>query len=198
MAFKPKRLILFASGSGTNVQNFCEYFQGEDNVDIVLVAGNNKQAQVWDRIKPFHIEGYCFDKKALINGKVLSNLRQYAPDLIILAGFLLRIPEALVEAFPQQIINIHPSLLPKYGGKGMYGMHVHQAVKENRETMSGISIHYVNQFYDEGQLLFQASVAIKSQDSAGDIAHKVQQLEYEHYPKVIKKLLFDSKMIDEK
>tara|TARA_E500000075_G_C6793707_1_gene222843 strand:- start:15 stop:611 length:597 start_codon:yes stop_codon:yes gene_type:complete len=198
MAFKSKRLILFASGSGTNVQNICEYFQGEDNVDIVLVAGNNKQAQVWDRIKPFHIEGYCFDKKALINGKVLSNLRQYAPDLIILAGFLLKIPEALVEAFPQQIINIHPSLLPKYGGKGMYGMHVHQAVKENRETMSGISIHYVNQFYDEGQLLFQASVAIKSQDSAGDIAHKVQQLEYEHYPKVIKKLLFDSKMIDEK
>lgn len=198
MAFKPKRLILFASGSGTNVQNICEYFQGEDNVDIVLVAGNNKQAQVWDRIKPFHIEGYCFDKKALINGKVLSNLRQYAPDLIILAGFLLKIPEALVEAFPQQIINIHPSLLPKYGGKGMYGMHVHQAVKENRETMSGISIHYVNQFYDEGQLLFQTSVAIKSQDSAGDIAQKVQQLEYEHYPKVIKKLLFDSKMIDEK
>ena len=89
-------------------------------------------------------------------------------------------------------------MLPKYGGKGMYGMHVHQAVKENRETMSGISIHYVNQFYDEGQLLFQTSVAIKSQDSAGDIAQKVQQLEYEHYPKVIKKLLFDSKMIDEK
>ena len=193
MAFKPKKLVLFASGSGTNVQNICEYFQEADNVDIVLVAGNNKQAQVWDRIKPFHIEGYCFEKKALIDGKVLSNLRQYAPDLIILAGFLLKIPKALVEAFPQQIINIHPSLLPKYGGKGMYGMHVHQAVKENREIMSGISIHYVNQFYDEGQLLFQASVSIKSHDSVVDIAHKVQQLEYEHYPKVIKKLLFDPK-----
>ena len=193
MASKHKRLILFASGSGTNVQNICEYFQVEDNVAIVLVAGNNKQAQVWDRIKPFHIERYCFDKKALIDGEVLSNLRQYAPDLIILAGFLLKIPEALVEAFPKRIINIHPSLLPKYGGKGMYGMHVHQAVKENRETISGISIHYVNQFYDEGQILFQARVAIKSQDSAVDIADKVQQLEHEHYPKVIKKLLFDPK-----
>ena len=193
MASKFKRLILFASGSGTNVQNICEYFQVEDNVAIVLVAGNNKQAQVWDRITPFHIERYCFDKKALIDGEVLSNLRQYAPDLIILAGFLLKIPEALVEAFPKRIINIHPSLLPKYGGKGMYGMHVHQAVKENRETISGISIHYVNQFYDEGQILFQARVAIKSQDSAVDIADKVQQLEHEHYPKVIKKLLFDPK-----
>ena len=193
MASKLKRLILFASGSGTNVQNICEYFQVEDNVAIVLVAGNNKQAQVWDRIKPFHIERYCFDKKALIDGEVLSNLRQYAPDLIILAGFLLKIPEALVEAFPKRIINIHPSLLPKYGGKGMYGMHVHQAVKENMETISGISIHYVNQFYDEGQILFQASVAIKIQDSAVDIAHKVQLLEHEHYPKVIKKLLFDPK-----
>ena len=193
MASKHKRLILFASGSGTNVQNICEYFQVEDNVAIVLVAGNNKQAQVWDRIKPFHIERYCFDKKALINGEVLSNLRQYAPDLIILAGFLLKIPEALVEAFPKRIINIHPSLLPKYGGKGMYGMHVHQAVKENMETISGISIHYVNQFYDEGQILFQARVAIKSQDSSVDIADKVQQLEHEHYPKVIKKLLFDPK-----
>ena len=193
MASKHKRLILFASGSGTNVQNICEYFQVEDNVAIVLVAGNNKQAQVWDRIKPFHIERYCFDKKALIDGEVLSNLRQYAPDLIILAGFLLKIPEALVEAFPKRIINIHPSLLPKYGGKGMYGMHVHQAVKENMETISGISIHYVNQFYDEGQILFQARVAIKSQDSAVDIADKVQQLEHEHYPKVIKKLLFDPK-----
>ena len=193
MASKFKRLILFASGSGTNVQNICEYFQVEDNVAIVLVAGNNKQAQVWERIKPFHIERYCFDKKALIDGEVLSNLRQYAPDLIILAGFLLKIPEALVEAFPKRIINIHPSLLPKYGGKGMYGMHVHQAVKENRETISGISIHYVNQFYDEGQILFQARVAIKSQDSAVDIADKVQQLEHEHYPKVIKKLLFDPK-----
>ena len=193
MASKLKRVILFASGSGTNVQNICEYFQLEDNVAIVLVAGNNKQAQVWDRIKPFHIERYCFDKKALIDGEVLSNLRQYAPDLIILAGFLLKIPEALVEAFPKRIINIHPSLLPKYGGKGMYGMHVHQAVKENRETISGISIHYVNQFYDEGQILFQARVAIKSQDSAVDIADKVQQLEHEHYPKVIKKLLFDPK-----
>ena len=193
MASKLKRLILFASGSGTNVQNICEYFQVEDNVAIVLVAGNNKQAQVWERIKPFHIERYCFDKKALIDGEVLSNLRQYAPDLIILAGFLLKIPEALVEAFPKRIINIHPSLLPKYGGKGMYGMHVHQAVKENRETISGISIHYVNQFYDEGQILFQARVAIKSQDSAVDIADKVQQLEHEHYPKVIKKLLFDPK-----
>ena len=193
MASKFKRLILFASGSGTNVKNICEYFQVEDNVAIVLVAGNNKQAQVWDRIKPFHIERYCFDKKALIDGEVLSNLRQYAPDLIILAGFLLKIPEALVEAFPKRIINIHPSLLPKYGGKGMYGMHVHQAVKENMETISGISIHYVNQFYDEGQILFQARVAIKSQDSAVDIADKVQQLEHEHYPKVIKKLLFDPK-----
>jgi len=197
MASQPKRLILFASGSGTNVQNICEYFQQDDRIQIVLVAGNKEEAYVWERIKPFKIEAYCFTKTDLQEGQVLQKVKKYQPDLIVLAGFLLKIPEAMVAAFPDKIINIHPALLPKYGGKGMYGLQVHKAVKQNKETESGISIHYVNSHYDEGQLLFQARVTLTLEDTPQTIAQKVQALEYKHFPKMIEHLLFDSQQDEE-
>ncbi|MGD2004621.1 MAG: phosphoribosylglycinamide formyltransferase [Flavobacteriaceae bacterium] len=197
MASQPKRLILFASGSGTNVQNICEYFQQDDRIQIVLVAGNKEEAYVWERIKPFKIEAYCFTKTDLQEGQVLQKVKKYQPDLIVLAGFLLKIPEAMVAAFPDKIINIHPALLPKYGGKGMYGLQVHKAVKQNKETESGISIHYVNSHYDEGQLLFQARVTLTLEDTPQTIAQKVQALEYKHFPKIIEQLLFDSQQDEE-
>ncbi len=197
MASQPKRLILFASGSGTNVQNICEYFQQDDRIQIVLVAGNKEEAYVWERIKPFKIEAYCFTKTDLQEGQVLQKVKKYQPDLIVLAGFLLKIPEAMVAAFPDKIINIHPALLPKYGGKGMYGLQVHKAVKQNKETESGISIHYVNSHYDEGQLLFQARVTLTLEDTPQTIAQKVQALEYKHFPKMIEQLLFDSQQDEE-
>ena len=194
-----KRIVIFASGSGSNAENIIRYFSDNKNIKVVLLLSNNPDAFAIERAQKHSIPTFLFTKEELNNTlKVDLILKEYNASIIVLAGFLLKIPEYMIRKYSNAIVNIHPSLLPKYGGVNMYGMHVHQAVKENRETMSGISIHYVNQFYDEGQLLFQASVAIKSQDSAGDIAHKVQQLEYEHYPKVIKKLLFDSKMIDEK
>ncbi len=198
MAPRPKRLILFASGSGTNVQNICEYFQQDPRVKIVLVAGNKQQAGVWERIRAFDIEGYCFDKTALENGEVLTQLKKYQPDFIVLAGFLLKIPDAMVAAFPQKILNIHPALLPNYGGKGMYGLNVHKAVKENNESVSGISIHFVNEHYDEGQLVFQAQVPLVPADTPESIAQKVHQLEYDHFPKVIEQLLFEDKRANEK
>lgn len=197
MASQPKRLILFASGSGTNVQNICEYFQQDDRIQIVLVAGNKEEAYVWERIKPFKIEAYCFTKTDLQEGQVLQKVKKYQPDLIVLAGFLLKIPEAMVAAFPDKIINIHPALLPKYGGKGMYGLQVHKDVKQNKETESGISIHYVNSHYDEGQLLFQARVTLTLEDTPQTIAQKVQALEYKHFPKIIEQLLFDSQQDEE-
>jgi len=197
MASQPKRLILFASGSGTNVQNICEYFQQDDRIQIVLVAGNKEEAYVWERIKPFKIEAYCFTKTDLQEGQVLQKVKKYQPDLIVLAGFLLKIPEAMVAAFPDKIINIHPALLPKYGGKGMYGLQVHKAVKQNKETESGISIHYVNSHYDEGQLMFQARVTLTLEDTPQTIAQKVQALEYKHFPKIIEQLLFDSQQDEE-
>lgn len=198
MASRPKRLVLFASGSGTNVQKICEYFEHDNRIEIILVAGNNAHAGVWDRIKPFKIPNYCFDKSALNNGEVLHHLEKHQPDLIVLAGFLLKIPEAIVATFPQQIINIHPALLPKYGGKGMYGLNVHRAVKKNKDTVSGISIHYVNPNYDEGQLIFQATVNLSEQDNPESIAYKVHQLEHKHFSKVIEQLLFNTKNSDEK
>ena len=191
MASRPKRLVLFASGSGTNVENICKYFEHDTRIEIILVVGNNVSAGVWERIKPFGISSYCFDKPALNSGEVLQYLEKHQPDLIVLAGFLLKIPEAIVAAFPQQIINIHPALLPKYGGKGMYGLNVHKAVKQNKDGVSGISIHYVNPHYDEGQLIFQATVDIDVQDTPESIAQKVHQLEYKHFPKVIEQLLLN-------
>jgi phosphoribosylglycinamide formyltransferase-1 len=187
-----KRIVLLASGSGTNVENIIRYFDQKENpmVRVVMVMTNNPSAGVLKRVAPYKVSTHVFDKISLNNGRLLDQMAQLKPDLIVLAGFLWKIPKDMVEAFHQKIINIHPALLPKYGGKGMYGERVHQAVKEAGEIETGITIHYVNPHYDEGAIIFQARIEIDREDSPQQIAQKVHQLEYLHYPSVIRKLLF--------
>ena len=185
-----KRIILFASGSGTNVENIISYFRDNAAVDVSLVLSNNPKAGVLKRVKALKTPFLVFSKADLLGQSLLQRIKSINPDLIVLAGFLLKIPIEFVNAFPQKIINIHPSLLPKYGGKGMYGDKVHQSVKEAGETETGITIHLVNEYYDQGALIFQTSVALSPEDSVSDIAQKVHQLEYAHFPEVINKLLF--------
>jgi phosphoribosylglycinamide formyltransferase-1 len=186
---KFKRIILFASGSGTNVENIIKYFQGNTKVKVIGVFTDNPKAGVIDRILPMKIPTNIFDKEKLNNGKLIKEISLLSPDLIVLAGFLLKIPLDFTTTFINKIINIHPSLLPKYGGKGMYGDKVHQSVKDSGDKETGISIHYVNENYDEGSIIFQAKVGVGEQDSIREIADKVHQLEYKHYPEVIQKLL---------
>ena len=186
-----KKLALFASGNGTNVQRIAEYFAKHPNVCIKLIVCNNAHAYVLERAKKLGITSYLINDKERFyhSDEVLKILQQNRIDLLVLAGFLWLIPPNLIEAYPNKIINIHPALLPKYGGEGMYGMRVHQAVVANRETASGITIHYVNQRYDEGKIIFQAQCAILPNDSIEDVAQKIHVLEYEHFPKIIEKEL---------
>ena len=185
-----KRIILFASGSGTNVENIINYYKENNEVDIVTVFTNNPKAGVIDRISPSKIPTKILDKVKLDNGTVKDQIEILDPDLIILAGFLLKIPLDFTSTFNGKIINIHPALLPKHGGKGMYGDRVHKSVKEAGDKQTGITIHHVNEHYDRGSIIFQAKVEISLQDSIEEIAKKVQKLEYEHYPKIIDKILF--------
>ncbi len=185
-----KRIIIFASGSGSNAENIITYFQQRESVSVVLVMTNNPHAKVLERCKRLKISALSFNKTAFRKQEIVhSLLKEINPDLIVLAGFLWKIPEYLVKAFPNKIINIHPALLPKYGGKGMYGMHVHEAVRANNETETGITIHYVNEHYDEGGIIFQAKCDVDKSDSAEDIAEKIHELEMEHFPKVIESIL---------
>ena len=185
-----KKLVLFASGSGSNVERIVDYFKEDTKVAISCVLTNKKDAKVLERCKRLGIPALYFNRVAFYDADtILEFLKAQAPDLIVLAGFLWKIPQVLITEFPSKIINIHPSLLPKYGGKGMYGNHVHQAVKDNGETHSGITIHYVNEHYDEGAFIHQAKVQLDTLDDVADIAKKVQALEYEHFPKIIASLL---------
>ncbi|MFX0556204.1 phosphoribosylglycinamide formyltransferase [Maribacter sp. CXY002] len=185
-----KRIVLFASGSGSNVENIVNYFNDETHITVTAVFTNKRDAKVIDRCNRLNISALFFNKHAFINSDcVLEMVKALKPDLIVLAGFLWKIPENLINAFPNSIINIHPALLPKYGGKGMYGMRVHQAVKDNHEIETGITIHYVNSNYDEGAIIHQAKTIVTKEDSPESIAEKVHQLEYEHFPKVIEQLL---------
>lgn len=187
---KTKKIILFASGSGSNVENIANYFKLRNDVTICCVLTNKSDAKVIERCNRLEINALFFNRQAFSKSDFISNMLQsLEPDLIVLAGFLWKIPEAITNAFPNQIINIHPALLPKYGGKGMYGMHVHNAVKEQQETETGITIHYVNAHYDEGAIIKQAKAPIDTNDTAEDIASKVHQLEYEYFPKVIDEIL---------
>ena len=186
----PKRIILFASGSGSNVENIIRYFQDNQNISIACVLTNKRDAKVIDRCNKLNISCLCFNKTSFnTTNCVLNILKSFEPDLIVLAGFLWKIPQGLISAFPNKIINIHPALLPKYGGKGMYGMKVHQAVKANNETETGITIHFVNENYDEGAIIQQEKVRINTSDTSDTIAEKIHALEYEHFPKVIAKIL---------
>lgn len=187
----PKSIVLFASGSGSNVENIATYFGGDARVRLGGVLCNNPGAGVVDRCKRLGLPLYCFNRPAFQQPDGIAGLlRGLNPDLIVLAGFLWKIPEAMVRAYPEKIINIHPALLPKFGGKGMYGMNVHRAVLEQGEKESGITVHYVNEAYDEGAVILQQKVAITPGETPESLAGKIHQLEYEHYPKVIDNLLF--------
>ena len=184
-----KRIILFASGNGSNAVNICQYFEHFKNIDVTEVYTNNSKARVINKLTFFGIKTNVFNKVAFTDGELLSEIKSKKPSLIVLAGFLWKIGSDWVKEFSNKIINIHPALLPKYGGKGMYGTHVHQVVKENRETETGITIHYVNEAYDEGEIIFQAKVTIEIEDSIEIIASKVHELEQANFPKVIQNLL---------
>ncbi len=186
-----KKLIVFASGSGTNMERIAEWCAADGRVRIELVVCNKAGAGVIDRARKAGIPVEMIDKKSFYQSDIfLKKLLKLNPDLIVLAGFLWLIPPALIEAFASRIINIHPALLPSYGGKGMYGMRVHEAVVAAGEKISGITIHLVNQNYDEGDILFQATVVLEPDETPGSLVQKIHSLEYRHYPEVIEHLLF--------
>jgi phosphoribosylglycinamide formyltransferase-1 len=185
-----KNIALFASGNGTNVQRIAEYFSDNENVCIKLIVCNNANAYVLERAEKLGIKSCLINKKETFynSNSVLEILQQNSIDFIVLAGFLWLIPDAVIAEFPNKIINIHPALLPKYGGKGMYGMHVHEAVVANKERESGITIHYVNRHYDEGEIIFQAKCPLSPEDTPENLAQKIHALEYEYFPKVVEKV----------
>ena len=185
-----KRIVIFASGSGSNAENLIKFFQNSDSTSVVQVLTNNQHAKVLDRCKRLNVSAFSFNRTAFTKtDDVLNLLKVTNPDLIVLAGFLWKFPEHILEAFPEKVINVHPALLPKYGGKGMYGMHVHDAVVANKETETGITIHYVNENYDEGAIIFQTSCPVEPTDTAKDVANKIHKLEMEHLPKVVEQLI---------
>ena len=186
----PVRLAILASGSGSNAENIIHFFSTEKRVEIGLVISNRSEAQVHQRAERLGVPSFTLPRETLTDGNALSQmLRDRRIDFIVLAGYLLKIPPELIHAYPNRIINIHPALLPKYGGKGMYGNHVHQAVVDAKEKESGITIHLVNENYDEGSIVFQAKSPVFAEDSAEDVAARVHELEYRHYPEVIRLLL---------
>lgn len=180
-----KRIVIFASGSGSNAENIIKYFQNHPEIRVQLVLCNRSNAGVFDRCKKHNIRCLHFSKKEFFETDRIANLLLKVADFVVLAGFLLKIPKRIITAFPNRIVNIHPALLPKYGGKGMFGMHVHKAVKENGEKETGITIHYVNENYDEGGIIFQAKVALTAEDTPEMIAAKVHELEYKYFPTII-------------
>ena len=185
-----KRIVIFASGSGTNTQNLIQYFQQSEFAEVVLVMSNKKGAKVLDRSKKLKVKCLHFDKMALsASDGVLGLLKEARADYIILAGFLLKFPKHILKEFPNSVINLHPALLPKYGGKGMYGHHVHEAVVANKEKETGITIHYVNEHYDEGAIIFQKSVRLSKNDTPATVAEKIHELEYACFPEVIENIV---------
>lgn len=184
-----KEIVVFASGSGTNAENIILHFKDTDYTKVGAIFCNNPNAGVIEKAKRWDVPVIVFSKAELNDGSVLQQLLPYNPDLIVLAGFLLKFPDAIIHHYPGRIINIHPALLPKYGGKGMYGSNIHKAVLENNEAETGISIHYVNEHYDEGGLIFQEKVRIENCTTAEEIAQKIHELEQRHFPQVIEGLL---------
>jgi len=187
-----KRIALFASGAGSNVENIVRYFSDSRELEFPVVISNRHDAPVHERAKKYRIPSYYFKKGDFENGEVLNLLREKAIDFIILAGFLLKVPDNLLKAYPGRIINIHPALLPKFGGQGMYGSRVHEAVVASGEKETGITIHYVNENYDEGRIIFQVKCPVLPDDSPDDVAAKVHALEYEYFPRVIGEVVLGS------
>jgi len=186
------RIVIFASGSGTNAENIMKYFKNNDVATVVRVLSNNKDAKVLERANKLNVNNSYFDKSDFFDTESILNLLKEEADIIILAGFLWKIPKKIINAFPNKIINIHPALLPNYGGKGMYGMHIHRAVVNNQEKETGITIHYVNENYDEGAIIFQKKVTLSSSDTAKSVAEKIHVLEQENFPKVIEKVILEN------
>lgn len=182
-------IAVFVSGNGTNLQRIADFFQNDDNVNIVCVVCNNPAAYAVQRAEKMNIPVILVDKKTLNDESFVKLLQDKGVDFIVLAGFLLLIPASLVKAYPNKIVNIHPALLPKYGGKGFYGEHVHEAVVAAHEPVSGITIHYVNEKYDSGDIIFQAQVPLADDETPDSLAAKIHQLEYEHFPVIIKSLI---------
>ena len=184
------KIAIFASGSGTNAENIIKFFKENKKNEISLIFSNNKNAYVIQRAINHDIKYHIFSRPEFYQSqKVLELLKENKIDFIVLAGFLWMIPDYLIDTYPDKIINIHPALLPKYGGKGMYGRHVHESVIANKEIESGITIHYVNKEYDKGNIIFQAKCNVLHTDTPDDVAKKVHKLEYAHFPKIIEKLL---------
>lgn len=184
-----KKIVLFASGSGSNAEKIVLHFKEKDGAKVIKIFTNNPNAKVLDRAKKLQVPTQIFNKQELNEGIVLEQLNEIQPDLIVLAGFLWKFPEHIIKKYSNKVINIHPALLPNYGGKGMYGMHVHEAVLENNEKETGITIHYVNEDYDEGEFIFQKSVNIEDCLTAAAIADKIHVLEHQFFPEIIEKLI---------
>jgi len=184
------KLAIFASGSGTNAENISRFFTHHPTAEVSLILTNRKDAGVILRAEKLGIPYKVFTREEFYDTeKVMSYLSEYKIDLIILAGFLWLIPKNLIEAYPGRIVNIHPALLPRYGGKGMYGMRVHETVIANKDAESGITIHYVNEVYDAGNIIFQKKCKVSPGETPESLAAKVHTLEYKYYPRIIEKLV---------
>lgn len=187
---KMKKIAIFASGSGTNAENLINFFSNEKRARVSIVLTNRSDAFVIERAKRLSVDTMVFDRDDFYNtGRVAMELAVRDIDMIVLAGFLWLVPKQIIDAYPGRIINIHPALLPAYGGKGMYGDRVHRAVIENSERESGITIHYVNEKYDEGSIIFQAKCRVEQDDTPESLAKKIHELEYRHFPEVVARVL---------
>lgn len=185
-----RNIAILASGTGTNAENIINYFSNRNTAQVTLILSNKRQATVLKRAEEHNIRAVFFERKEFyVTGKILRYLALYKIDFIVLAGFLWLVPENILDQYPRRVINIHPALLPNYGGKGMYGEAVHKAVINNHETESGITIHYVNKKYDDGDIIFQAKCKVDPTDTPESLAEKVHALEYLHFPGVIEDLV---------
>jgi phosphoribosylglycinamide formyltransferase 1 len=191
-----KRIAIFASGSGSNAQRIMEHFKRNKEMEVALVLCNKPDAYVLQRADNFEVPTHVFTKEELYHTNSIDNLmKNLEIDILVLAGFMWLIPERLIQAYPKRIVNIHPALLPKFGGEGMYGRKVHEAVLNSGDAETGISIHYVNEHFDEGEIIYQSRCSVDKNDDAEKLAYKVHQLEHLHYPKIIEDLL---KKLDKK
>jgi len=187
--------VVFASGSGSNAENIIRYFKDSGTAEVVLVLSNKRSAPVLERAHKLNVTPLHFDRDAFYNtNDILHILEDTNPDLIVLAGFLWLFPSSILKKFPNKVINLHPALLPKYGGKGMFGSNVHQAVLENDEKETGITIHYVNENYDDGQIIFQKAFPLSTTETLISLTEKIHELEHKHFPKVIENLLKSPKV----
>ncbi|MCD8741856.1 phosphoribosylglycinamide formyltransferase [Mucilaginibacter roseus] len=185
-----KRIAIFASGSGSNAQKIMEHFKRHNDAEVAIILTNNPQAYVLQRADNFEIPSHVFTRKEFYEtDEVIRLLKNLNIDIIVLAGFLWLVPQSLLKAFPNKIINLHPALLPKYGGKGMYGDNVHKAILADGEDESGITIHFVNENFDEGEIIHQSRFKIEPDDTLEIVKFKGQQLEHHHFPRVVENLL---------